>query len=88
MDDMRELRAHCVHTDPAGDQIVTDNGSNGKYPKDAKSVDGTATITTGTERYTGISGVYKYVCHGSDFKAPTEGTFFVHCTSERKYKLP
>jgi hypothetical protein len=30
MDDKREYRAHCVLTDTDGDQIVSDNSSNGK----------------------------------------------------------
>jgi len=72
-DDTREARGHCVHTNSAGDRIVTDHSSNGKYPKDAKSFEAAATITTGTGGYTGISGTIKGVCHGSRFGAPTEG---------------
>jgi hypothetical protein len=86
-DDMREYRANCVYTDLSGDQIVADVAS-GKYPKDAKTTSNTITLTTGTGKYVGISGVSKNVCSGSDYKAPTEGTFFSHCTGEGSYKLP
>ena len=81
MDDMRETSCNCVHTDPDGDQIVTDNRSNGKFPKDAKDLEGIAVMTTGTGKYAGISGSEKYTCHGSVFKAPTEETFFSSCTA-------
>jgi hypothetical protein len=86
VDDMREVRANCIHTDLDGDQIVTDNRSD-KYPRDAKTTNGVGVMTTGTGKYTGITGTIKYTCR-SDFKAPTDGTFFVTCANEGNYKLP
>src|ERR1700733_106250 len=46
-----QYTGYCVITDPAGDQIVVDIASDGKYAADAKSYNGTATFTTGTGKY-------------------------------------
>ena len=87
-DDTREGWSWCVYTDVDGDQIVTD-ATTGKYPRDAKSNEGTATLTSGTGKYAGISGVITYVCGGaSGFKAPTEGTFFISCDRKGTYRIP
>jgi hypothetical protein len=85
---MTQYRGYCVGTDPAGDQVVGDDVSDGKYPQDAKSFSGMLTLTTGTGKYAGISGSQKYICHLPDFRPATVGTFFQYCTQSGNYKLP
>jgi hypothetical protein len=85
---MTQYRGYCVGTDPAGDQLVGDDASDGKYPEDAKSPRGMLTFTTGTGKYAGISGSQKYICHFPDFRAATAGTMLQYCTLKGNYKLP
>jgi hypothetical protein len=82
-----QYQGYCVATDPAGDQIVSNNVSDGKYPVDAKSSNGISTFTTGTGEFAGISGGGTFTCRGSEFRS-AEGTFAGYCTDQVSYKLP
>jgi hypothetical protein len=85
---MAQHHGYCVGTDPAGDQLVGDFASDGKYPQDAKSYSGSVTWTTGTGKYAGISGGHKYVCHSPDLRPAAEGTFYQYCEEQGgSYKL-
>ena len=83
-----QYSGYCVITDPVGDQIVVDIASDGKYPADAKSYNGTATFTTGTGKYAGISGGYTIVIHGPEFRTAAEGTYVIYGPVKGSYKLP
>lgn len=85
---MAQHRGYCVGTDPAGDHVVGDIASTGKYAATAKSFSGTLTLTTGTGKYTGISGSWTYVAHGPEFRPESEGTYFQFSTNQGSYKLP
>ena len=85
---MAQHSGYCVGTDPAGDQVVGEIASNGKYAADAKSFSGTLTLTTGTGKYTGISGRWTYVNQGPEFRPASEGTYFSYTTNQGSYKLP
>ena len=88
MKGMQEWRGYCVYTDPAGDQIVANIASDGKYPADAKSYRGTSTFTTGTGKYAGITGSFAIVAHGGEFRTGAEGTYAQHAELQGSYKLP
>jgi len=77
-----------VVTDPAGDQIVGNIATDGKFAADAKTFSVSGTITTGTGRYTGISGGWNFVQHGPDFRTAAEGTYTTYGPLEGSYKLP
>ena len=83
-----QYSGYCVITDPVGDQIVVDIASDGKYAADAKSYNGTATFTTGTGKYAGISGGYTIVIHGPEFRTAAEGTYVIYGPVKGSYKLP
>jgi hypothetical protein len=83
-----QYHGHCVGTDPNGDQIVVDFASDGKFPADAKSYSGKFTFTTGTGKYTGISGGASVTCYGPQFRTAAEGTSAQYCTHSGSYKLP
>jgi hypothetical protein len=83
-----QVHGYCVSMDPAGDQIVTNIASDGKFAADAKSFNGTATFTTGTGKYAGISGGYRIVLHGPEFRTAAEGTYVQYGKMEGSYKLP
>src|ERR1700733_9395957 len=53
---LEQFQGYCVLTDPSGDQIVIDYVSTEKHPPTAKAYGVATTITTGTGKYTGISG--------------------------------
>jgi hypothetical protein len=81
-----QARGYCVATDPSGDQLAA-NIVNPKYPQNAKSFTGSATLITGTGKYAGISGDYKYECHLPDFRPAAAGTYLQYCTMQGSYKL-
>jgi hypothetical protein len=85
---LAQYNGYCVITDPAGDQIVADIASDGKYAMDAKNYNGTATFTTGTGKYAGISGGYTIVLHGPEFRTAAEGTYVVYGPVKGSYKVP
>jgi hypothetical protein len=85
---MNQYQGHCVGTDPNGDQIAVDFASDGKFPADAKSYSGKFTFTTGTGKYTGISGGASVTCYGNQFRTAAEGTSAQYCTHSGSYKLP
>jgi hypothetical protein len=66
----------------------TDVVSDGKHAPDAKTYRGLATITTGTGKYTGISGSFTSVLHGPQFKTAAEGTYAQYGEIQATYKLP
>jgi hypothetical protein len=78
---------YCVGTDPAGDQLVFDF-SDEKHALDQKAWKGSATFTTGTGKYAGVSGGIAHVLHGNDFRPAAEGTYFQYATFDGHYKLP
>jgi hypothetical protein len=84
---MAQDHGYCVGTDPDGDKIAADVGSDGKYAV-AKSNGTSVTYTTGTGKYAGISGGYKYVCHSGEFRPAAEGTYHHYCSGQGSYKLP
>jgi hypothetical protein len=79
---------HCVVTDLAGDQFVTNFGPDEKHAPDQKSWNSSATFTTGTGKFAGISGGFTYVIHANEFRPATEGTFLNYSTLEGSYKIP
>ena len=85
---MAEAHAYCVGIDPDGDQVVGNAASDGKFVADAKKFSGKVTWTTGTGKYTGISGGHTFVFSGSEFRAAAEGTYAAYATYQGSYKLP
>jgi hypothetical protein len=83
---IEQAQGRCVGTDPAGDQIALE--SEGKHAADAKTYGGTATFTTGTGKYAGISGGATFELHGPEFRTATEGTNVQYGEIQAKYKLP
>jgi hypothetical protein len=77
-----------VTTDTDGDQVVGDFADEKHHLIGSKSIDGTVTITTGTGKYTGISGGWKFVLHGNEFRTAVAGTFVNYATVQGDYKLP
>jgi hypothetical protein len=74
--------------DPNGDRLVNDIASDGKFPADAKSSSGKATITTGTEKYAGISDGRTFTCHLPEFRTAVEGTFANYCVNSGSFRIP
>ena len=72
---MAQSQGFCVGTDPDGDQIAGNAGTDGRYAADAKSSKGWVTFTTGTGKYTGISGGITTVDHNNEFRPAAEGTY-------------
>jgi hypothetical protein len=58
------------------------------HAADAKTYDATTTFTTGTGKYTGITGGATIVVHGPEFRTATEGTSVQYGEIQAKYKLP
>jgi hypothetical protein len=85
---MIQYQGYCVATDPAGDQIVADVASDGKFPADAKSYKGTGRLTTGTGKYAGVSGDYTAVFHLPEFRTAAAGTYAQYGTPQGSCKLP
>ena len=85
---MGQHRGNCIWTDPDGDQIVDDFASDGNYPANLKNVKGSATLTSGTGKYAGITGSLTYVLHYNDFRSATEGTSLDYGNVQSSYKLP
>jgi hypothetical protein len=83
-----QVQGYCVVTDTVGDQIVGNIATDGKPAADAKSFSVTATITTGTGKYAGISGGWTIVVHGPEFRTATEGTYVTYGPLQGSYKLP
>lgn len=48
MNSMAQVHGYCEVTDPAGDQLVGNVASDGKFAADAKSFNVSGTLTTGT----------------------------------------
>jgi hypothetical protein len=86
--DTERTHGFYVSTDPDGDKIVANmNDITGAVG--AKSFSGTATLTTGTGKYVGISGSYTYECISpSEFRTASEGTMVLSCTNQGSYKIP
>jgi hypothetical protein len=83
-----QYRGYCVGTDPVGDQIVGSFASE-KTALDAKGpVNGSLTLTTGTGKYAGITGVLTYVYHGNEFHPLAGGAYLAYGTQQGSYKLP
>jgi hypothetical protein len=80
------FRGYCVGTAPTGDQIALEFVTDGKVDQ-SKPFIVTATLTAGTGKYTGISGGWSFIAHGSEFKAP-EGRFVSYGSIKGSYKLP
>jgi hypothetical protein len=79
---------YCLITDPAGDQVVTNFGPDEKHRTDQDSWNGSATFTTGTGKYAGISGGLTYTVQGNALKSTTPGTYYDFATFQGSYKLP
>jgi hypothetical protein len=62
------VRGYCVGTDPTGDQIASEDVSDGKIDL-SKPYTVTSTFTAGTGKYAGISAKWTDDCHTSEFKA-------------------
>ena len=85
---MAQWQGYCVATDPAGDQVVSNVASDGKYAADAKSFNGTGTFTTGTGKYAGISGGWTMVGHVPEFRtAVPESTYVQYGPIQGGYKI-
>jgi hypothetical protein len=87
MSGLEHFNGYCVVTDPAGDQIVAEVGSDGTYPADAKAIPGKGTLTTGAGKYAGISGSLTNVLH-NEFRTAEEGTYASYGDFQASYKLP
>jgi hypothetical protein len=79
------VRGYCVGTDPTGDQIASEDVSDGKIDL-SKPYTVTSTFTAGTGKYAGISGEGTNDCHSPEFKAP-EGRYVQYCSIKGSYKL-
>ena len=80
------LQASCVGTDQSGDQLVFDFTSE-EYPLDAKSFKVSGNFTSGTGKYTGISGTGTNIVDLT-FKPPADGMFIIRGEMQGNYKLP
>ena len=78
----------CVGLDQAGDQLVMNCGAQKEHPLDQKSFLGDCLLSTGTGRYSGVSGNITYTTHEDAFRPPAEGTFVLYNTYQGSYKLP
>jgi hypothetical protein len=87
MNGMAHFQGFGVATDRDGDQIVSSFASE-KYPADAKNVSGTVTFTYGTGKYSGITGGFTFVNHGTEFRTAAEGTYVQYADFKGSYKLP
>jgi hypothetical protein len=88
MNGRAQWQGRCVATDPAGDQVVSNVASDGKYLADAKSYNGTGTFTTGTGKYAGISGGWTFVGHSPEFRtAAPESTYVQYGSLQGSYKI-
>jgi hypothetical protein len=85
---MAEWNAYCVGADLSGDQVALDLASDGRYSVEAKSAKFSGKWTTGTGKYTGISGAYSGECLQNAFRPLVEGTGLDSCTVHGDYKLP
>jgi hypothetical protein len=88
MTGMQQFNGYCVVTDPSGDQIVADIASDGTYPADAKVIPAKGMFTSGTGKYTGISGNLTNILHGPDFRSAEAGVFAAYGDFQASYKLP
>jgi hypothetical protein len=83
------IQGYCVGTDSDGDHVAID--LSGEWPADAKTLRITNKLTSGTGKYTGISGVGTFVNHGPEFRTAAEGaegTYVAYGTTQSSYKLP
>jgi hypothetical protein len=83
-----QVHGYCLGTDPVGGQIVVNFGPDEKHKTDQDSWNGSATFTTGTGNYAGISGGWTYTIHVNVLKSLTPGTYFDYATLQGSYKLP
>ncbi len=83
---IEQYQGYCVFTDPDGDQIVADGAV--KHASNAKSFDASSTFTSGTGKYTGITGGTTEVLHGPEFKTPADGAYVQYGEIQGRYKLP
>jgi hypothetical protein len=84
-----QSNGYCVGTDPDGDQIAGNAASDGRYAADAKSSKSLVTFTTGTGKYTGISGGITTADHTNEFRPAAEGTYLQYASPfQGSYKLP
>jgi hypothetical protein len=81
---MGQDSGYCVGTDLSGDQIV-DNWSDAKHQLGG-GVKVTDQLTSGTGKYTGITGGGTAEVDGREFRTP-EGTYAVHGPMQGSYKL-
>jgi hypothetical protein len=88
MTGMDQFNGYCVVTGPSGDQIVADIASDGTYPADAKVIPAKGMFTSGTGKYTGISGNLTNILHGPDFRPAEAGVIAVYGDFQASYKLP
>ncbi len=84
IDGMGQENGHCIATDPSGDQIVDDWGSE-RHKIDDTKIRLIDKFTTGTGKYKGISGGGEGEIDTA-FHTP-EGTFAVRAPMHGTYKL-
>jgi len=84
---MQQGQGRCVGTDPSGDQIALELEVK-PHAADAKAYEGTTTFTTGTGKYTGITGGATFIQHGPEFRTAAEGASVTYGEIQAKYKLP
>jgi hypothetical protein len=82
-------KGYCIGTDPGSDHIIFEFLTDKfPFPSD-KPLNVTVKITSGTGKYTGITGGHTYTYEGNTSKTETDGTFFDHGPIEGgNYKLP
>jgi len=74
--------------DPDGDQLVIESESAAPRVNNAKTFNVKDELTTGTGKYTGISGGGSSTCHEGEFKTAAENSFSNYCVSTGSYKIP
>jgi hypothetical protein len=86
MSGIGQIHGHCAAADPDGDQIAV-NFDGDKFSPAAKTNSVMVKLTTGTGKYTGISGGHTFIPHSDVFQS-AEGPSVNYGTFEGSYKLP
>jgi hypothetical protein len=83
-----KARGYCVAMDPDGDQFVGDIALAEPRVNNAKTFIVKIEFTTGTGKYTGISGGGSAACHEGEFKTAAENSYSTYCANTGSYKIP
>ena len=81
-------QGYCIGTDPDGDKIAANTGPDEKHDPRQKSWSSPVTYTSGTGKFSGITGAATYVNHANEFRPSNDATFVNYATVKGSYKLP